>query len=289
MARVPGSDPLALLIGGCLGWVAGGWLGAAAGLLAGFAAERMRRSSPSTTEGATDAGPAPGATAEDAHREHPAREDSLGERFFRSAFLTLGHLCKSDGRVSRDEIHATERIMQRMSLSAVRRDQAMQHFRVGKGAGVTLEHCMLGLGERITGQPELSLLFLEIMLSASWAEGAPGPEKRQVLQAIAARLHIDPLEFARAQAQVAGGRRSPGRAPVNAAKLALEDAYRVLGIPPTASDGDARRAYRRLLGRHHPDKLLAQGLPEEWVAVANEHTHQVRQAWEAIRGARGLR
>lgn len=288
MARAPGGEPLALLIGGCLGWVAGGWVGAAAGLFAGYCAERLHRGNAST-RGAARADPAPGANAEVASSGHPAREDSLGERFFRAAFLTLGHLCKADGRVSREEIGAVERIMQRMSLTGLRREQAMQRFREGRAAGVTLAHCLFDLGERLTGQPELSLLFLEIMLSASWAEGAPGPDKRQVLQAIAAHLQINALEFARAQAQVAAGRRSAGAAQASAAQLALEDAYRVLGIPPSASEGDVRRAYRRLLSRHHPDKLVAQGLPGEWVAVANEHTHQVRRAWETIRNARGLR
>ncbi len=291
MARVQGSEPLALLVLGCLGWVAGGFIGAGVGLLAGYLLERF----PLRGQAASDA--TPETAARDGRGQDttqnpgsaPPREDSLGERFFRAAFLTLGHLSKADGRVSREEIHAAERIMQRMSLTAARRDAAMQRFREGKAVGVSLAHCLSGLDEWLAGHPEISLLFLEVMLSVAWAEGAPGPEKRQVLQEIVQCLRIEAGEFARAEAQVAGGRRSPGPTAANDGRAALEDAYRVLGIPPMASDGDARRAYRRLISRHHPDKLLAQGLPDEWVAVANEHTHQIRRAWEVVSRVRGLR
>jgi DnaJ like chaperone protein len=284
MARKNG-EPLALLIGGCLGWVAGGWLGAGLGLAAGFLVDRA------VLRGQAGGGPGTAADprAPSERAEAMPRQDSLGDRFFRAAFLTLGHLCKADGRVTREEIRAAERVMQRMSLSPERRREAMQLFREGKAEGVTLDRCLLGLGERLTGQPELALLFLEIMLTAGWAEGAPGAEKRQLLQALAARLDINPLEYARAEAQVASDQRANaanGRPDANAL---LADAYRTLGVPPTASDSDVRRAYRRLLSRHHPDKLIAQGLPNEWVSVANEHTHQVRRAWEAISQARGLR
>ncbi|HAZ61212.1 MAG TPA: co-chaperone DjlA [Gammaproteobacteria bacterium] len=289
MARVPGSEPLALLVLGCLGWVAGGFIGAGVGLLAGYLLERLSLLAKAASDATPETATRHGQDTTEHPEAAPPREDSLGERFFRAAFLTLGHLSKADGHVSREEIQAAERIMQRMSLSAARRDAAMQRFREGKGVGVTLARCLSGLDEWLAGHPEISLLFLEVMLSVAWAEGAPGTEKRRVLQEIAQRLRVEAGEFARAEAQVASGRRSPGATAANESYAALEDAYRVLGIPPMASDGDVRRAYRRLISRHHPDKLLAQGLPDEWVAVANEHTHQIRRAWEVVSRVRGLR
>ena len=78
--------------------------------------------------------------------------------------------------------------------------------------------------------------------------------------------------------RVQSGRREPS----------LADSYVVLGLDPSASDQDIRRAYRRLLSRHHPDKLAALGANEEKVRLSNEKTHEIRQAWDIIRKVRNL-
>ena len=54
-----------------------------------------------------------------------------------------------------------------------------------------------------------------------------------------------------------------------------------------ASDADVKRAYRRLLSQHHPDKLVSKGLPEEMMKLAAQKTHEIRQAYETVREARG--
>ena len=68
----------------------------------------------------------------------------------------------------------------------------------------------------------------------------------------------------------------------------LQDAYAVLNISAEASDDEVKKAYRRLLSQHHPDKLVAKGLPEEMIKLATERTHQIRSAYEQIRGHRGF-
>ena len=78
------------------------------------------------------------------------------------------------------------------------------------------------------------------------------------------------------------GRASAGSRP------SADDAYQVLGVPRDASgDAEVKRAYRRLLSQHHPDKLVSKGLPEEMMKVAAQKTHEIRQAYERIREARG--
>ena len=66
----------------------------------------------------------------------------------------------------------------------------------------------------------------------------------------------------------------------------LEDAYQVLGVESSASDAEVKTAYRRLMSRHHPDKLVAKGLPEEMMKLATEKTKEIQSAWEQIRGYR---
>ena len=68
----------------------------------------------------------------------------------------------------------------------------------------------------------------------------------------------------------------------------LDDAYAILGVDAQAGEAEIKRAYRRLLSQHHPDKLVAKGLPEEMMKMATQKTHEIRQAYEAVREARGF-
>ena len=62
----------------------------------------------------------------------------------------------------------------------------------------------------------------------------------------------------------------------------------MLGVSPDASDDDVKRAYRRLMNRHHPDKLVAKGLPEEMMRAATEKTREIKAAYDRVKEARGL-
>ncbi len=54
----------------------------------------------------------------------------------------------------------------------------------------------------------------------------------------------------------------------------------------SASDAEVKRAYRRLMSQHHPDKLVAKGLPEEMMKLATERTQEIRRAYERVMEAR---
>ena len=64
------------------------------------------------------------------------------------------------------------------------------------------------------------------------------------------------------------------------------EAYEMLGVSKNASDADVKKAYRRLMNQHHPDKLVAKGLPEEMIKLANEKTQQIKEAYERIKKSR---
>jgi DnaJ like chaperone protein len=69
----------------------------------------------------------------------------------------------------------------------------------------------------------------------------------------------------------------------------LAQAYEVLGVTRDASDAEVTKAYRRLMNQNHPDKLVARGLPESMMKVAEEKTRQVLAAYEVVREARAMR
>jgi DnaJ like chaperone protein len=105
-------------------------------------------------------------------------------------------------------------------------------------------------------------------------------------------LGISALEFASLEAMLrmragAGLGAEPGSS--GAAASRIIDAYRVLGVEQSVSDAELTRAYRRLVSRNHPDKLVANGLPESMVAAAHERTKQVLAAYELLKRHRGMK
>ena len=82
------------------------------------------------------------------------------------------------------------------------------------------------------------------------------------------------------RARHAGGRQ---------AERPLAECYAELEVDAGASDQEVTKAYRRQMSRHHPDKLVANGLPESMAQWAKEKTQRIQEAYEAIRAARGMR
>jgi len=72
-------------------------------------------------------------------------------------------------------------------------------------------------------------------------------------------------------------------------KLTIDDAYVILGADKSLTDKELKRAYRRLLAQHHPDKLVAKGLPDEMIKLANDKTQEIISAYELIKKHRGIR
>ena len=63
----------------------------------------------------------------------------------------------------------------------------------------------------------------------------------------------------------------------------------MLGVPASTPDAEVTRAYRRLMSQNHPDKLVAQGLPESMIAAAHERTQRILEAYEIVKTHRGLK
>jgi DnaJ like chaperone protein len=64
--------------------------------------------------------------------------------------------------------------------------------------------------------------------------------------------------------------------------VAKRNPYDVLGVEPSISDADLERHYRALMADNHPDKLIARGVPKEFVAIATEKAAALSDAYEAI-------
>lgn len=207
--------------------------------------------------------------------------------FFRSAFAVMGYIAKADGRVSESEIQAARGVMQQMRLSPEQMQAAIRFFTEGKQPEFPIQATIRELREVCGGRHDLLNVFMEIQLRAALhGSNLQGPA-RNLVQKIGQALGFSPLEMAHLEAML---RLQRGERPASTARPsnALADAYSVLEIEATASNEEVVKAYRRQMSRHHPDKLVANGLPESMAELANEKTQQIREAYETIRAHRGL-
>jgi DnaJ like chaperone protein len=250
-------------IGGILGFVAAGPLGSLLGVAIGHRYDLDMRG-----------------------RVRGSAPHEVSRLFFEVAFEAMGAIAKVDGRVSENEIRVARRIMDALRLSPEQVREAIEHFTRGKAAGYPLEARLAELRRELHGRDELARAFVQLELQAAIGAGAIAPEKRQLLWRVASGLGVDRAELAQLEALVRAFERGRQREP---SRTNVADAYRVLGVAPNASDRDVKAAYRRLMNRHHPDKLVARGLPESMASVAEQKTQEIRAAYEAIKAARGLR
>jgi DnaJ like chaperone protein len=103
-------------------------------------------------------------------------------------------------------------------------------------------------------------------------------------------LGISAMEFAALEAMLRmhAGRAGPGPSSGPPTDR-LADAYQALGVRAEATDAEVRLAYRRLMSQNHPDKLVANGLPQSMIEAAHERTRQILEAYEVIRKHRGTK
>lgn len=60
------------------------------------------------------------------------------------------------------------------------------------------------------------------------------------------------------------------------------DPYVVLGLAPTAERDEVKRVYRLLVAEHHPDRLIAKGVPEELIDIATARMAAINSAYNQI-------
>jgi DnaJ like chaperone protein len=212
------------------------------------------------------------------------------DKFFESLFKVMGHIAKADGKVTEQEIQMARVIMTQMHLNEERKTQAVEYFNLGKQPEFDLDKTLKTFKETCHGHRNLMQMFLELQIAAAFADGGIQSSEKSILENITRVLgfkahHLNLLINSYQAQQRFHQSGSKNYDP----KERLADAYRVLGVEAATSDKDAKRAYRKLMSQHHPDKLVAKGLPEDMMTVAKEKSQEIQAAWEVIRTDRGIR
>ena len=223
-------------------------------------------------------------------------QERLQIAFFTTTFAVMGYVAKVDGHVSQNEIEYANFLMRNMSLDDDQRQTAIGLFQKGKENDFPLDEVLEQFRRECGRQQNIKRMFMEIQFQSAFADGRMDAKENEALYYIADRIGFSREEcqnlFDAAQAgshrqsyQTGSHRQSyqTGTHRQSYQTGSLNDDYKILGISSSASDDEVKRAYRRLMSRYHPDKLVSKGLPDEMIQNATEKTREIRSAYERIR------
>lgn len=262
------------VIGTILGYLTAGIPGAVVGFILGHIFD----------QGITQQSLISGLFSSEKHRKE------IQTTFFKATFMIMGNVAKSDGIVSEDEVRHIEKIMEQFRIDPEARIEAITYFNQGKQKEFVIDEVLNELRQAGKRHKALLQVFIEIQLQAAYVGGVLNDAKRAVLIYVSERLGIDRTLFARLNAMHQAEdkfkeymhRQYQQQFQKMRNTSVLSEAYKILSVEPTANDLQVKLAYRKLMSQHHPDKLIAQGLPEAMIKLTTEKTQEIKKAYETI-------
>jgi len=189
---------------------------------------------------------------------------------FAIAVIALGaKMAKADGQVTRNEVTAFREVF---TIPTTEEKNAARVFNMARTDVAGFEQYaqkIVGL----FGQSDPALCdLLEGLFYIALADGEYHPNEDVFLARVAEIFGVDERTFRSLRARFV-----PDARP---------DPYAVLGVSPDAPFEEVRAAWRAHVRASHPDQLIARGVPEEAVKLAEKHMIAVNRAWEEIQEER---
>jgi DnaJ like chaperone protein len=213
----------------------------------------------------------------------------LSDEYLRALFQTMGHLAKSDGRVTEAEIRAARAVMHRIGLGPAQVRHAINWFEEGKQPGFPLVKTVREARRVSARRTDQRVVFIRLLLEVILAKDRLHRKERALLWTICTELDVGRADLAQLEAMIRaqkGFRRSPAG---DADTRRIKAAYRTLGVEESATNDEIKKAYRRQMNRHHPDKIASSNPDEAAVQAAENRTREVRAAYEMLKARRSIR
>ncbi|MFY0596182.1 MAG: TerB family tellurite resistance protein [Cognatishimia sp.] len=187
---------------------------------------------------------------------------------FTIAVIALGaKMAKADGHVTRDEVTAFREVFH---IAPADEAGAAKVFNLARQDAAGFEDYAQRIRNLFSEDHACFCDLMEGLFHIAMADGEFHPNEDVFLDRVAEIFEMDPARF-----QAIKTRFVPDAEP---------DPYTVLGIDQDTSQEDARKAWRQLVRETHPDAMIARGLPEEAVKLAEKKMIDVNKAWETISG-----
>jgi len=251
------------VIGGVAGFALGGPIGGLLGAIAGHAYDKMRGEA--IGDGYAGIGPGSGFQEYD--------QESRQMAFTVAVIALAAKLAKVDGRVTKDEIAAFKTVFR---IPPEETESVGKLFNEAKREATGFEAYADQIARIFSRDPAMLEELLGALLHIAHADGEYHPNEREFMAKVAAIFGFGPDAFARIEATYING-------------AEVDDPYQVMGIDRSISDEELKDIYRTLMRENHPDRLIAEGLPEEMIEIANEKVAAINAAYDRICKERGLK
>ena len=209
--------------------------------------------------------------AVDKMREDEPADTTKGIAFTIGVIVLGAKMAKADGRVTRAEIAAFKEVFH---VPPDEIKNVGRLFNQARKDASGFEPYATQIGQMFRDNPALLEELLDGLFHIARADGLVSEEELSFLERVAEIFGFNAADWDRIRA----GNMGPDDA----------DPFEILGVGRDADDAVIKAAYRKLVRQNHPDRLVAQGLPAEFVELANEKLATINGAYDRIRELRGL-
>lgn len=248
-------------IGGGIGWALGGPLGGFLGYLIGSAFD-TKEPEQSQTNGTRYGGQQPGGT------RYSRPQTSRGD-FMVSLVVLTAAVMKADGKVTQAELNYVKQFFVRQFGVEAATD-GIRMLRDVLKQQIPVYEVSRQIGQMLNYSSRLQLV--DYLFGIVSTKGSVLPSELRLIETIANYMGVNGTDFNSIKSMFV--------------KQEADSAYKILGISPTATDDEVKKAYRKMAVENHPDKVAYLG--EDVQRAAKEKFQKINEAYEAIKKQRGF-
>ena len=238
------------IIGGTTGFALGGPLGAIIGMMIGGSFDRSARKFSSSNQ---------------------ISQQQKKNVFALCIIVLSAKIAKADGQVTKEEIYTFK---EKFNIQAEEMSEVSKIFNEAKKSSFGFKNIADQVGNLFSDNKVLLEQLLNNLFYIAEADGLTSINELEVLRSISQSFHFNETDFQRIFHSRLNNKES--------------DPYKILGVTREDSDNNIRKKWIELSKEHHPDYLIAKGMPKEFIKEANKELSSINLAYDKIKELRGF-